>query len=168
LPLILTEIPRIKRLKINRLSLIIGALLPDIVDKPLFLLDLGGGRLYSHNLLFVIITFLIVYFSSKRNKSISLPFLYGIISHIILDLPYVPLFYPFLSYELYYIEEPLLYWLMKFWTDPLVTITEISGILFILFIIINDKLYHKRDILNYLKGINQTLIQISKEKEIPS
>jgi len=32
----------------------------------------------------------------------------------------------------------------------------------------HDKLYHKRDILNYLKSTNQTLIQISKEKEFPS
>ncbi len=168
MPLILTEIPRIKRLKINRVSLIIGALLPDIIDKPLFLLDLGGGRLYSHNLLFVIISFLIVHFSSNRNKSISFPFLFGLISHIILDLPYVPLFYPFLSYDFYYIEEPFLYWLMKLWTDPLVIITEISGILFLLFIVIHNNLYHKRDIINYLIGFNQTLIQISKEKEIPS
>lgn len=147
--------------------MIIGALLPDIIDKPLFLLDLGGGRLYSHNLLFVIVSFLIVHFSSKRNKSISLPFLFGLISHLILDLPYVPLFYPFFSYDYYYIEEPLTYWFRKLWTDPFVIITEIMGLLFILFIVIRNKLYHIRDITNYLKGFNQTLIQISKEKEIP-
>lgn len=146
--------------------MIIGTLLPDIIDKPIFLLGLGEGRLFSHNLLFVIIGFLIVHFSAKRNKSISLPFLCGLISHIILDLPYVPLFYPFLSYDFYYIEEPLLYWLRKLLTDPLVLITETSGLLFIIFIVIHGKLYHIRDITNYLNGFNQTLIQTSKEKEI--
>ncbi|MFW9902060.1 MAG: metal-dependent hydrolase, partial [Candidatus Thorarchaeota archaeon] len=94
--------PRIKQFKINRFSLIIGALLPDIIDKPLFLLNLADGRLLSHNLLFVIVSFLIVHLFTKGNKYVSLPFLIGISSHIILDLPFVPLFYPFISYNFYY------------------------------------------------------------------
>lgn len=141
-------------------------MIPDIIDKPLFLLGLGYGRLYSHNLLFVLISFLIVYISTKRNKSISFSFLYGLISHIILDLPFVPLFYPFVSYDFYYIEEPLIYWLRKLYTDPVVISTEVSGILCIIFIIKSNKLYHKSDIINYLTGANQQLIQISQEKEI--
>ncbi|MFX1570988.1 MAG: metal-dependent hydrolase [Promethearchaeota archaeon] len=162
-PLILTEIPRIKKYKINRFSLIIGALLPDIIDKPLFLLSLADGRLFSHNLLFVIVSFLIVHIFTKGNKTVSLPFLIGLSSHIILDLPFVPLFYPFISYNFYYIEEPLNYWLRKLWTDPLVISTEITGIFFIIFIITYNKLYHFSDITNYLKGTSQNIIQISKE-----
>ncbi|NVM34758.1 MAG: metal-dependent hydrolase [Candidatus Lokiarchaeota archaeon] len=166
LPLVFTEIPQIKKLKINRLSLLIGSLLPDIIDKPLFLLGLGNGRFLSHNLLFMTISFLIVYFSSKRNKNISFPFLAGLIFHLILDIPYVPLFYPFISYEFHYLEEPLLYWLRKLWTDPFVFITEITGLLIMLFILIKNKLYHKKEISDYLRGVNQTFTKSSKEIEI--
>jgi len=126
-------------------------------------LDLADGRLLSHNLLFIIVSFLIVHLFTKGNKYVSLPFLIGISSHIILDLPFVPLFYPFISYNFYYTEEPLIYWIRKFWTDPLVIGTEFAGIIFIIFIIKYNKLYHFRDITNYLKGINQNIIQISKE-----
>ena len=111
-------------------------------------------------------SFLIVYFSSKRNKSISLPFLAGLIFHIILDIPHVPLFYPFISYEFHYVEEPLLYWLKQLWINPFVLITEIIGLLFIIFILIKNKLYHIKEISDYLRGINQTFTQGSKEVEI--
>ena len=166
MPLLLTEIPRLKQLKLNRISLIIGALISDIIDKSLFLLGLGEGRMLSHNLLFVIVSILIVHIIFKGNKSISFPFMIGLISHIILDLPDVPLFYPFISYDFYYIEEPLIYWLRKLWTDPIVIITEISGIFFIIYIIISNKLYHKNDIFNYLKGLNQLINQSYNEKEL--
>ncbi len=143
--------------------MIIGALLPDIIDKPLVLLGIADGRSFSHNLLFVIISFLIIHFCTKGNRSISLPFFSGLIAHLILDLPFVPLFFPFISYDFYYIEEPLIYWLRKLRTDPLVIITEIAGIVSIIFIIKYNKLYHFSDITNYLKGINQISIQSSKD-----
>ena len=166
LPLIFTEVPQIKKLKINRFSLLIGSLLPDIVDKPLFLLGLGNGRFLSHNLLFITISFLIVYFSSKRNKAISFPFLAGLIFHLILDIPHVPLFYPLVSYEFHFVEEPLLYWIRQLWTNPFVLITEIIGLLFIIFILIKNKLYHIKEISDYLRGKNQTFTQSPKENEI--
>ncbi|MFX1450533.1 MAG: hypothetical protein ACFFCM_06810, partial [Promethearchaeota archaeon] len=114
-------------------------------------------------LLFVIISFLIVHLCFKGNKSISFPYLIGILFHIVLDLPFVPLLYPFIPYDFYYIEDPLIYWLRKLITDPLVLITEITGIMLIIFIIKYNKLYHISDIKNYLKGINQTTIPISNE-----
>ncbi|MFW9999104.1 MAG: metal-dependent hydrolase [Candidatus Hodarchaeota archaeon] len=166
LPLILMEIPRIKQLRINKLSLIIGSILPDVIDKPLIFFGLGNGRNISHNLFFIILSFLILHFSIKRKTSISFPFLIGLIFHIILDLPEVPLFYPFIPYEFPYIDNPILFWFNKLWTDPLVFITEFIGLFFIVFIIINNKLYHTKDIRNYLEGIYQPSIQNSNEKEI--
>ena len=166
LPLIFTEIPQIKKLKINRYSLLIGSLLPDIVDKPLFLLGFGNGRFFSHNLLFVIISFLIVYFSSRKNKTISFSFLAGLFFHLILDIPYVPLFYPFIAYEFRFVEEPLLYWIKQLWTNPIVLITETIGLLFIIFILIKNKLYHMKEISDYLRGQNQAFTKSSKEIEI--
>jgi len=83
-----------------------------------------------------------------------------------LDLPYVPLFYPFISYDFHYLEEPLLYWLKQLWTNPIVMITEITGLLFMIFILIKNKLYNIKQISDYLRGINQNFKQISKEVEI--
>ncbi|MFX0021507.1 MAG: metal-dependent hydrolase [Candidatus Hermodarchaeota archaeon] len=157
LPLIITEIPKIKRLRINKISLIIGALLPDIIDKPLLFLGLGMGRSFSHSLLFLFVSFLIVHFVTKRNKSISLALFTGITAHMILDLPDVPFFYPFISYEFPIVEEPILYWFIKLFTDPFTLITEITGILFIGYIVINNKLYQRNDLSNYLKGTHQSL-----------
>ena len=158
----MTEIPQIKKLKINRFFLLVGSLLPDIVDKPLFLFGFGNGRFFSHNLLFLIISFSIVYLSSKRNKYISFSFLTGLIIHIILDIPHVPLFYPFISYEFTYLEEPLQNWILHLLKNPFILITEITGFLFIIFILVKYKLYHIKDIMNYLKGNNQILTQNSK------
>jgi hypothetical protein len=120
----------------------------------LLLLGIADGRFFSHNLLFILISFLIIHLFTKRNKSISYPFLIGLILHIILDLPFVPLFYPFISYNFYFIEEPMIYWIRKLWTDPLVLVTEIIGLVFIIFIIKYNKLYHFSDITDYLKAKN--------------
>ncbi|MFW9972897.1 MAG: metal-dependent hydrolase [Candidatus Odinarchaeota archaeon] len=155
LPLILAEIPPIKKFKINKISLIIGSLIPDIIDKPLLFLGLGVGRSFSHSLLFLIISFLIVYFSSKKNKSVSIPFLVGISIHLILDLPDIPYFYPFVLYDFPTPDNPVLYWFYKMLTDPIIILTETSGVFFIIFIVINNKLYHISNISNYLKGNNQ-------------
>ncbi|MFX1573619.1 MAG: metal-dependent hydrolase [Promethearchaeota archaeon] len=152
LPLLITEIPQIKRFRINRFALIIGSLLPDIIDKPILLLGLGNGRFFSHNLLFIITSFLIVFFLSKRNLEISIPFLVGTSIHLILDLPYVPLFYPFISYEFIVVEEPVLYWFNTLFTNPIVLSTEIIGIAILIFILIHNKLYHVEDIKKYLNG----------------
>jgi hypothetical protein len=126
-------------------------------------LGVADGRYFSHNILFVLFSFLIVHLITKGNKYISLPFLGGLTSHIVLDLPLVPLFYPFVSYSFYEIEEPLIFWVEKLWLDPLVIVTEIAGILFIIFIIIYNKLYHFSDITDYLKGDNQILVLTSKD-----
>lgn len=158
----MTEIPQLKKLKINRFFLLVGSLLPDIVDKPLFLFGFGNGRFFSHNLLFLIISFSIVYLSSKRNKYISFSFLTGLIIHIILDIPHVPLFYPFISYEFTYLEDPLQNWVLTLLKNPFILITEIMGFLFVIFILVKYKLYHIKDIMNYLKGNNQILTQNSK------
>ena len=94
-PLILLEIPYIKnRYKFNRIALVIGALLPDIIDKTLMLFKLSSGRGISHTLLFVVVSFIIVHLLVKRNYFISFPFLIGTLSHLILDLPEIPLFFP--------------------------------------------------------------------------
>ena len=157
--MLIFEIPIIKKYKINRWALIIGSLLPDIIDKPILLLGLGNGRFFSHNLLFIIISFLLVFLISKRNLEISFPFLIGLAIHLILDLPYVPLFYPFITYNFKTVEEPLKYWFNALFTNPIVLTTEIIGFAILIFILIHNKLYHTEDIKNYLKRNLQTVIK---------
>ena len=140
--------------------IIIGAILPDLIDKPLLLLGLGKGRHLSHNFLFILIFFLILFISTKKNLEISLSLLFGMVFHLILDLPEVPLFYPFISYNFVILEEPLFYWIIKFFTDPVTLFTEIMGIGILIYIFITNKLYHRSKFMKYLKGNSQSPIKI--------
>ncbi len=78
--------------------------------------------------------------------------------HLILDIPKVPLFYPLISYDFLLLEEPLSFWFSQLFSDPVVIITELIGVAILIFIVINNKLYHRKDINEYLKGSYQTII----------
>ncbi|MFW9873524.1 MAG: metal-dependent hydrolase [Candidatus Thorarchaeota archaeon] len=159
LPLFISEIPIIKKLNINRLGLIIGSLLPDIIDKPILLIGLGSGRFLSHNLFFILIAFLILFLFTKKNLRISIPFLAGLIIHLILDLPEVPIFYPLISYDFVLLEEPLFFWISKLLSDPVVIMTELIGVAILIFIVLNNKLYYWKNINLYLRGSHQTILR---------
>jgi hypothetical protein len=93
-----------------------------------------------------------LHFITKGNKSISVPFFIGMVIHLILDLPYVPLFYPFIMYDFLMIDDPIGLWLYTLFHNPVVYLTEIAGILILFFILINNKLYSIKEITNYLKS----------------
>lgn len=76
--------------KIDLRLLLIGALLPDIIDKPLgqvFLRDtLSNGRIFCHTLLFLIlITLAGFYLYRRRKKTWLLIVSFGTLMHLILD-----------------------------------------------------------------------------------
>ena len=149
------------------MALIIGAMFPDIVDKTILFLKLANGRAYFHSLLFVFICFGIIFLLSKGNKAISVPFLIGMLFHLLLDLPNIPLFYPFIAYDFIYIEDPLPHWIHTLMTSPVVQATEIIGIGLLIFIVINNKLYSFKDIVDYLRTNPKTIIySIKKDSEI--
>jgi len=151
-PLIICEIPFIKKkFEFNRFSLIIGSLLPDIIDKSLLFMNIGFGRGFSHTILFSLICVVIIYFIVKKKTSIAIPFFLGLILHLILDLPEVPLFYPFIVYDFLVIEDPLGLWLYKLFNDPGVYWTEIAGILILTFISINNRLFNWKNLVRFLK-----------------
>ncbi|NVM44905.1 MAG: metal-dependent hydrolase [Candidatus Lokiarchaeota archaeon] len=151
-PLLIFELPLIKRkFKFNRVALIVGSLLPDIIDKPLLFMNLGSGRGISHTILFILISFMILHLIVKKKTDISVLFLLGMVFHLILDLPEVPLFFPFISYEFILIEVPLELWLYTLFNDPTVYLTEIAGFLILIFILINNRLFNRKDIVNFLK-----------------
>ncbi len=70
--------------------LLIGSLLPDIIDKPLgqffFRETFSSGRIFAHTLLFfVLITLAGYYLYHKRNKTWLLALSFGTFTHLILD-----------------------------------------------------------------------------------
>ena len=115
-------------------------------------LNLGSGRGFSHTLLFVIISSLVVYLITRRNFTISFPFFIGNMFHLILDLPEIPIFFPFIQYDFIYIEDPLGGWLYSLFNDPVILITEITGTLILIFIVIHNRLYSGKKIINYLQN----------------
>jgi membrane-bound metal-dependent hydrolase YbcI (DUF457 family) len=155
IPLLVFEIPRIKSfLNFNRLAIIIGALLPDLIDKPILLLSMGSGRGYSHSLLFVAILYLTVFLVMKNKTLIANSLAIGVLFHLLLDLPAVPLFAPFIQYNFEIIEDPILYWINKLLFDPLVQSTEIIGLSSLIFILIHNKLFKFKKIFHYLTQNN--------------
>ena len=151
-PLALFEIPKIKRkFTINRFSLLIGALFPDIIDKSLLFLGIFSGRGISHTLLFVGIASLILYIISRGNSPVTIPFLIGNVFHLLLDLPYVPIFYPFFDFDFIMTEDPIDHWLYSLFNDPKVYGTELIGIGILIGITISNKLYNFNKIVFYLK-----------------
>ena len=70
--------------------LLVGSLLPDIIDKPvgiyLFPQTLSNGRIFSHTLLFLLLIALSGYFLYQRRRKIWLLILtFGTFMHLILD-----------------------------------------------------------------------------------
>lgn len=127
-----------------------------MIDKILLFLGLGSGRSISHSLLFIGLSFLVIYIVSRGNKAISISFLIGIISHLLLDLPEVPFFYPFIQYDYEILEDPFWFWLINFFSNPIVFTTEIIGIIILAFIFFNNKLYNLKKMANFiLKNSNK-------------
>ncbi len=113
-------------------------------------LNLGSGRGISHTILFIVLSFIILHIATRGKSFISLPFLIGMVTHLILDLPEVPLFFPFIEYDFLMIDDPLSYWFYKLFNDPLVYLTEIGGILILLYILVENKLFSIIKIWDYI------------------
>lgn len=88
---------RAPRLELNLWVVAFAALLPDLVDKPLYLLGIGEGRYVGHTLLFVCVVAAAV---SLKNKMYGLSLLFGAVLHLLFDWGgFVPWLYPFISYD---------------------------------------------------------------------
>ncbi len=122
-------------------------------------LGLGSGRGYSHTLIFVAALYAITLLLLKGKTIIPNSLTIGILFHLLLDLPEIPLFFPFINYQFIYLEDPLSGWLFSLLNDPIVQITEALGILFLIIIVFQNKLYSIRYIFTYIKesNVNQKL-----------
>lgn len=124
---------------------------PDIMDKSMLFLQSGSGRGYFHSLFFIILCFGFLFLITRGNKSISFSFFIGTLFHLLLDLPAIPLFYPFIEYDEVIVKDPIPLWINTLLTDPIVQLTEIAGGIILIYIFINYRLYKSKELIRYLK-----------------
>jgi len=124
---------------------------PDIMDKTLLFLQLGSGRDYFHSIFILFLCFGILFFITRGNKSISFSFFIGTLIHLLLDLPSIPVFYPFIEYDKVIVKDPIPMWMNTLLTDPIVQLTEIAGGGILIFILVHNRLYKSGELIKYLK-----------------
>lgn len=149
-PLTIFEFPYIKKkFSFNRFALILGSIFPDLIDKTLMFFGLESGRGISHSLIFNFLLFISVVLIFKK-KSIYLPFVIGISFHLILDMPELPLFYPFVIYNFPILKDPLLFYIHRLFTYPPVIITESLSLVALIIISIKNHLFNWTNLKNYI------------------
>ncbi len=138
-----------KKVRIDVRLLLLGSILPDIIDKPLGHLLLPGdnGRIFAHTLLFAV-SILLIGFIWKPVLSLSL----GVSFHHILDgmfrdlkTSFWPLLGPFESYDFNVSQwfDALL--------DPYVITEEIIGVIIIVMFVANFRIFNKEKLQLLLK-----------------
>ena len=122
--------------------LFIGALLPDIIDKPLGQLilrdNISNGRIFAHTLLFFIITALLgLYIYTKHRQLWLLVIAFGVLTHLIFDAMWETprtLFWPL--FGLAFPKEELSGWVSETFLglvkNPAVFIPEFIGALILI------------------------------------
>ncbi len=117
--------------------LLMGSLLPDIVDKPVgqffFRETFGSGRIFCHTLLFLaVITVGGLYLYWSRNRTWLLVLSFGTLTHLIFDQMWLlprtllwPLYgFTFVRYDLSNWIQDIFYALLAY---PIVSISELVG-----------------------------------------
>jgi hypothetical protein len=95
--------------RLNPVVAIFCGILPDLVDKPLAALGIGGGRYIGHTLLFAVLV-VAAFLLWKRKYGPAA--LIGLTSHLLLDLnALIPWFYPFKDYRFYTTKLNIIDWL---------------------------------------------------------
>ena len=118
--------------------LVLGSLLPDIIDKPLgqyiFPGTFGSGRIFAHSLLFLVVIAVVGIVLYKRRRSAwMLTLAAGVFTHILFDSAWrspVNLLWPLLGFEFPRID--LAMWLPNIFeglvSDPRIYVPEILGL----------------------------------------
>lgn len=141
--------------RIDLRILLIGSLLPDIIDKPvgdfLFRETFNNGRIFSHTLLFLLlITLAGFYIHHRYRKTWLLVLSFGTFMHLLLDQMWLEpstLLWPIygFGFDKSEITNVLDYWLHHIHTKPSVYIPEIIGFLILgwfLLKLVHDKKVH--------------------------
>ncbi len=132
-------------LSLSIIPVIVGVLLPDVVDKLFFTLGLlPCGRSFAHNIFFGPIVASIV-FVLTRKKNIAIPILFGSYMHLLEDAKsFVPWFYPIVNYN--FSCDPV-----KIALGPFEIVTELIGIILLLAVFFwRPKIIYLREKLDYV------------------
>jgi len=150
---------KIKLEKIQRFWLMLGSVLPDLIDKPISLITKSiSGRGIAHTPIFVIFLFFLIYILT-RNKWLSLSLGFGMVFHLLLDIPEVPWFWPIIPLESY--EYSLDSWIYKLLHDPLIISTEIVSLVGLVGIVISYKILFSGKLINW-QNVNIFLFRTPK------
>lgn len=145
--------------KLDYRLVIIGAILPDLIDKPLSLTGLIGGRAIAHTLLFAIIisaiVSIVVLKSRKSNLLYFIPL--GIAFHLILDnmwgAPDI-LLWPAYGFSFPISEVSVETLLQMLLSNPYLYGGEITGAIILAIPILKNKLYTGKAINQFFrKGV---------------
>jgi len=122
--------------------LLIGSLLPDIIDKPIgqvfFRETLSNGRIFSHTLLFLMLIAIAgIYFYRRNGRTWLLVLSFGTFMHLILDQMWrTPrtLLWPLFGFA--FERADITNWIFNKWhalfTNPAVYVPELVGILILI------------------------------------
>ena len=128
-------------LRLNPVITILCGILPDVVDAPLAVLGIGGGRYIGHTLLFAIIV-IAVFVLWKRKYGLAA--FIGLLSHLLLDLnALVPWLYPFKNYNFSNEKIDLYQWFKDYFDFSRVGHEIIIILLVALFALISWWLYKR-------------------------
>jgi inner membrane protein len=135
--------------------LVIGSLLPDIIDKPIGHAFLSNGRVFSHTLLFLVLVTVIGLIVYKKNKGLwGLSLAAGIFTHLVLDTMWLAphtLFWPFLWW-VFEREDYGDYWHLLFQlllSDRVEAISEVTG--FIITVWFGLRIIGKKQVMTFIK-----------------
>ena len=139
--------------------LLVGSLLPDIIDKPVgqffFRQTLSNGRIFCHTLVFLIlVTVTGVYLYKHSGKTLPLVFSFGTLTHLVFDeMWHAPqtLFWPLLglTFDRTDIGNWIADLLRALLTDPTVYLPELVGAGILIWFA--WLLLHKRKIYSFIK-----------------
>ena len=140
--------------------LLLGSMLPDIIDKPMgiyfFREELSNGRIFTHTLLFLILTTIAGYYLYRRwGKTHLLAISLGIFTHLILDQMWLApktLFWPVLGpgFDRADVSGWISNILHALVTEPEMYVPELVGLIILAWFAVT--LVRKRTILRFLKS----------------
>ena len=130
-------------LSIDYRFIVLGALLPDIIDKPLGLIllpGLGNGRTILHTLLFLLCTLLAAFVIYRRQRVLwGFYITFGVLMHFLMDAIWNdpvtfcwPFLGPFAAYPGTTFFLALQRWLQTLTSEPGVYLPEIAGFIILL------------------------------------
>ena len=143
--------------RIDYRFLLLGSILPDLIDKPLSLAGIVGGRAIGHTLIFAIVVIASVAVLESRGwkSGILLGISLGIGTHLLLDTLWTNpevLFWPALGFSFPTGGMNLDRLLHTLLTDPYVYGGEIIGMAMLIGFVANRRLYTRRGLRLFLSG----------------